>query len=73
VLIFYLLDGHLPFQDSADMRTQPLECPSHFSAAAQDLLHQLLQTDASQRLGSSVGDILKIKTHPFFQVYSLAM
>jgi len=73
VLIFYLLDGHLPFQASADMRTQVLACPSHFSAAAQDLLHQLLQTDASQRLGSSVGDILKIKTHPFFQVCSLAM
>ena len=73
MLIFYLLDGHLPFQASADMRTQVLECPSHFSAAAQNLLHQLFQTDANQRLGSSVGDILKIKTHPFFQVCSLAM
>ncbi|KAA6426622.1 MAG: phosphatase 2C and cyclic nucleotide-binding kinase domain-containing -like [Trebouxia sp. A1-2] len=67
VLIYYLLDGHLPYQASEDMRTQVLEYPSHFSAAAQDLLHQLLQTDASQRLGSSVGDILKIMAHPFFQ------
>ena len=71
VLIYFLLDGHLPFQASADICTAPLEFPPHFSEAAMDLLQQLLQVDVSSRLGAADGDILKIKAHKFFQVQLL--
>ena len=70
VLIFYLLDGHLPFQASADMRALPMEFPPHFSDEAIDLLQQLFHMETSSRLGSCVGDNLKIKAHSFFQVLS---
>lgn len=71
MLIYFLLDGHLPFQASVEMRTLSLECPPHFSDAARDLVQQLLQPDVSLRLGASCEDHLKIKAHAFFQVQRL--
>ena len=68
ILIFYLLDGRVPFQASTDMQTSALQFPPHFSAAAIDLLQSLLCDDVTRRLGEKDGDHLIIKSHKFFQV-----
>ena len=68
ILVFYLLDGSVPFQASTDMRTSALQFPPHCSAAAIDLLQSLLCSDVTRRLGEKDGDCLRIKSHKFFQV-----
>lgn len=68
ILIFYLLDGHVPLQASTGMQTSALQFPPHFSAAAIDLIQSLLCGDSTRRLGEKDGDHLRIKSHRFSQV-----
>lgn len=70
-LMYEMLVGHSPFKENKhklDIKTyyKVIEPHKNISKNALDLIKKLLNTDSSQRLGSSEKDAEEIKSHPFF-------
>ncbi|GLJ24573.1 hypothetical protein SUGI_0469530 [Cryptomeria japonica] len=73
VLVYEMLAGFTPFQDSDTFGTYQkiLKCklrfPTHFSYNARDLINKLLTPDLTKRIGCLKGGVRDIKSHPFFE------
>lgn len=73
ILIFEMLAGYPPFYDDEPLRIYQkilqgtIKWPYHISAEAKDLIVQLLNPDASKRLGSTKNGAAAIKEHAWFK------
>lgn len=71
IILFALLAGHLPFNDSdikkllLKVQIGKYEFPSHFSPEARDLIDRMLQTNPNDRIA-----IDEIMNHPLLLKYS---
>lgn len=73
ILVFEMLAGYPPFY--ADSNYAIYEkilkgvyvFPDFVDAVSRDFVRRLLVVDVTRRLGSSLGGVLDVKTHPFFR------
>jgi len=71
-----MLASYPPFYDEDPMKTYAkimhgtVNCPSHFSKDAANLVKKLLQHKPTKRLGVVAGGAQLIKDHPWFQGFN---
>jgi len=75
VLLYEMIVGHPPFEDDESVKMfekiliEDPQFPDHISAKLKDLISKLLEKNAYQRLGASIGGANQVKKHEFFRKF----